>query len=148
MDGLLDVAMLDHTGPGVFPLRVWQNTADSGNSFLKVKLVSNGQTIHPQAIGAKVVLHGLCGGAVARQVTVGSGNMSTDDYTVSFGLGDYYNEKLSLAVTWPGSAYAVDYALNSLARGRGSMSWTNCSSPANKVVTISFEEGIVSCKHA
>ncbi|CAM9282544.1 unnamed protein product [Chrysoparadoxa australica] len=150
MDGRIDYAFIDRDLTIPQAVRVFENTVENCHSFLKVKLVSRGNSINTQAIGAKVVMYGPYGGPKARQVTAGTNNRSTEDATVNFGLGQFNaaEDEVVLSVQWPGSyGETVRYVLNPRSGpGRRSHVAPGCGNPNNKVVTISYEEGLISCR--
>ncbi|CAM9690284.1 unnamed protein product [Chrysoparadoxa australica] len=139
-DGRVDVAFIDRNQTLESPLRVFENTASNANGFLKVKLVDGSGDINGQGIGAKVVLVGMKTGPVARQVSAGTSNLSTNDHTLSFGLGQFNTaeESLTIEVQWPGSDSRESYEL--ISDGANA-----CADPVNTLVTIDYREGLLSC---
>ncbi|MCH2117590.1 MAG: FG-GAP-like repeat-containing protein [Pirellulales bacterium] len=88
-DGDLDLA----TGS-----RLYRNN-ETGNNWLKVRLVGDGVTVNTTAIGAQVRAS-VSGTTITRQIEGGTGVGSQNDLTMHFGLGSF-SGSVPLEITWP-----------------------------------------------
>ena len=78
--------------------RIYRNDS-TGNNWLKLKLVGDGNFVNTTSIGAQV--RATYDGVMAtRQVEGGTGHGNQNDLTLHFGLGSY-SGSVALEVTWP-----------------------------------------------
>ena len=85
---------LDLTSAG----KLFQNQG-SPNSWLKIRLIGDGQTINRLAIGAQVRIK-AGDKTITRQVEAGTGEGNQSEMTLHFGLGDHQGP-VNLEVFWP-----------------------------------------------
>ncbi len=77
--------------------RIYRNN-NTDNTWLKVKLHGDGQTINTAAIGAKVKVT-FAGKTLTRQVEAGTGEGNQNDMTLHFGLGGHAGQ-VQIEVIW------------------------------------------------
>lgn len=94
-DGDLDVLL---TAVGGQP-RLLRNDQQSGNSWLRLRLVGNGTTTNRDAIGARVDAELTSGRRISKFVSPTRGYLSQSELVITLGLGR--DELRSLEVYWP-----------------------------------------------
>ncbi|MCH2118341.1 MAG: FG-GAP-like repeat-containing protein, partial [Pirellulales bacterium] len=80
--------------------RLFKNQAPSGNHWLKLKMIGDGETISRDAVGAQVRIQ-AGGKTFVRQVELGTGEGNQNDPTLHFGLGNVAGP-VDLEILWPG----------------------------------------------
>ena len=88
----------------------------SGNSWLKIKLEGNGETINRSAVGAQVRVK-IGDKTYIRQVEAGTGEGNQNELTLHFGLGQH-TQAVDLEISWPNKTSEVHkaVAINRLVR--------------------------------
>jgi hypothetical protein len=95
-DGYLDVVLTENNGPA----RLLRNEGGSGNNWVRLALVGNGEESNRSAIGAQVTVE--AGGWVQRrEVISGRGYLSQSELPLTFGLGRA-GKIDRVTIRWPG----------------------------------------------
>jgi hypothetical protein len=95
-DGDLDVVVTANGGPA----RLFRNDNNTGNNWLRLRLVGDGKRTNRDAIGAAVEVH--AGGTVLRRAVSGArGYLSQSELVVTIGLGSAAAAD-RVIVYWPG----------------------------------------------
>jgi hypothetical protein len=95
-DGSLDLVVTENSGPA----RLYRNDNRTGNYFLRLLAVGNGQTTNRDAIGAEITVE--AGGRAHRwYVSPTRGYLSQSERTATFGLGREARAE-RVTVRWPG----------------------------------------------
>jgi hypothetical protein len=95
-DGYLDIVLTENNGPA----RLLRNESDSGNNWLRLTLVGNGEDSNRSAIGAHVTVE--AGGLVQRrEVVSGRSYLSQCELPLTFGLGRAAKVD-RVTIRWPG----------------------------------------------
>lgn len=103
-DGDLDLLIV---GIGSVP-RLLRNDQQTGNHWLRIKLIGNGQTTNRDAIGTKVEVITTGGRIIRRFVSPTRGYLSQVELPITIGLGQ--DTVRQLQIQWPdGSEQTVDH---------------------------------------